>query len=97
MPADLQKEAISKLKHQSAAVFSSEATYQPWEGDIECMYFFCEDDQGLLYPVQKQLAAILGENAITYSLNTSHSPFLSAPDKCVEGLLYGAAEVQKRI
>jgi hypothetical protein len=64
---------------------------------MECMYFFCEEDRALLHPIQKQLAGMLGENAITYSLNASHSPFLSAPDKVVEGLLHGATEVQKRL
>lgn len=96
VPADLQRAAISKLQHQSAAVFRDEVTYQPWE-DMECMYFFCDEDRALQSPVQKQLAPMLGENAITYSCKTSHSPFLSEPDTVVEGLLHGATEVQKRI
>lgn len=96
VPADLQKNAISKLKHQSAAVFADEVTYQPWE-DMECMYMYCDDDRALLPVIQKQLAPMLGENSITYTCKGSHSPFLSGPDKVVEGLLYGASEVQKRI
>lgn len=96
MPAELKKEALAKLQHQSAAVFRDEVTYQPWE-DMECMYFFCDDDRALQPPVQKQLAPMLGENAITYTCKGSHSPFLSEPDTVVAGLLHGAAEVQKRI
>lgn len=96
VPTDLQKSAIADLKHQSAAVFSDEVTYQPWE-DMECMYMFCEDDRALPLAVQKQLAGMLGESAITYSCKGSHSPFLSEPDNVVEGLLYGVTEVQKKI
>lgn len=96
VPADLTKNAISKLQHQSAAVFRDEVTYQPWE-DMECMYFYCDDDRALLPVIQKQLAPMLGENAISYTCKGSHSPFLSEPDSVVEGLLHGAKEVQKRI
>lgn len=64
---------------------------------MDCMYFYCENDQALLPAVQRQLASQLGENAITYTCNGSHSPFLSEPDKVVEGLVYGAKEVQKRL
>ncbi|CAN8103534.1 unnamed protein product [Discula destructiva] len=96
VPEDLKAKAISKLKHQSAAVFQDEVTYQPWE-DMECMYFYCEDDRALVHPVQKQFGATLGENAISYTCKGSHSPFLSEPDTVVEGLLYGASEVQKRL
>lgn len=61
------------------------------------MYFYCDDDRALQLPVQKQLAGALGENAITFTAKGSHSPFLSAPDSVVEGLLYGAKEVEKRL
>lgn len=96
VPAELKQTAISKLKHQSAQVFRDEVTYQPWE-DLECMYFYCEDDRALLYPIQQQLAPLLGEKAITYTCKASHSPFLSEPDTVVEGLLHGVKEVQKRL
>lgn len=96
VPADLKAKSISKLKHQSAAVFRDVVTYQPWE-DMECMYFYCEDDRALPLAIQQQLASALGENAITHTCKASHSPFLSEPDVVVEGLLHGASEVQKRL
>lgn len=96
VPADLKEKAMSQLTHHSAASFSDEVTYQPWE-DMECMYLFCEGDKALLPQVQKQLAPMLGDGAITYTCQGSHSPFLSEPDNVVEGLLHGAKEVQKRI
>lgn len=96
VPADATKAAIAKLQHQSAAVFRDEVTYQPWE-DMECMYFFCDDDRALLPAIQRQLAPMLGADAISYTCKGSHSPFLSEPDSVVEGLLHGATEVQKRI
>lgn len=61
------------------------------------MYFYCENDHALLPAIQKQLGGVLGDNAITYTCNASHSPFLSEPDTVVEGLLHGANEVQKRL
>lgn len=96
VPADLKQDAIFKLKHQSAQIFRDEVTYQPWE-DIECMYFFCEEDHALVYPIQQHLASLLGENPITYTCKASHSPFLSEPDAVVDGLLHGVKEVQKRL
>lgn len=96
MPVDLQKSAISKIKHQSAQVFRDEVTYQPWE-DMDCMYFFCDEDKALVPEVQAHLASQLGPDAITYRAKGSHSPFLSKPDVVVAGLLHGAEEVSKRI
>lgn len=92
----MQKTAIANLRHQSAQVFRDQVTYEPWH-DVQCMYFFCDEDRALLPPVQTQLAAALGERAITFTAKgRSHSPFLSAPDEVVEGLLYGVAEAEKR-
>lgn len=96
VPADLQKEAVANLKHQSAAVFSDQVTYQPWE-DMDCMYMYCDEDKALVPAVQKMLAPQLGENAISWTCKGSHSPFLSEPDNVVEGLIHGAQEISRKL
>ncbi|KAF4981772.1 hypothetical protein FZEAL_2494 [Fusarium zealandicum] len=91
--AEGQKQALARIKHQSAAVFTDAVTYEPWH-DMECMFFFCDDDKAVPLPVQTQMAAALGPNAITFHTKASHSPFLSQVDDVVKGLEY-AAEVGK--
>ena len=54
------------------------------------MYFFCEQDQALVLPVQQHMASMLGESAASFTCSGSHSPFLSMPDKVAEGLEYAA-------
>ncbi|OLN96282.1 Methylesterase 7 [Colletotrichum chlorophyti] len=93
---ELQKKAIADLKHQSAPVFSDAVTYEPWH-EIDCMYFFCDEDKAIPLAVQQGMAALLGTNAITYSSKASHSPFLSKPDDVAEGLELAAKFGQERV
>ncbi|KAH6876380.1 Alpha/beta hydrolase fold-1 [Thelonectria olida] len=95
MDAGAQKKAIGALKHQSAPVFTDAVTYEPWQ-DIECMYFFCDEDKALPLPVQSQMAQLLGPKAVTFHTAASHSPFLSQVDDVVQGLEYAAKEGQER-
>lgn len=96
VPADLTKEAVAKLKHHCAAAFNDPITHHPWE-NMDCMYMYCDDDRALLPAVQRKMGPSLGEKGIFWTFNGSHSPFLSEPDNVVEGLLYGAQEVSKRL
>ncbi|KAM5344445.1 hypothetical protein ACJ41O_012981 [Fusarium nematophilum] len=93
--AEGQKRAIGALKHQSARVFTDGVNYEPWH-DIECMYFFCDEDKGLPLPVQDQMAGLLGPNAPKFHSKTSHSPFLSKVDDVVKGVEYAAEEGKAR-
>ncbi|KAH7022209.1 Alpha/beta hydrolase fold-1 [Ilyonectria destructans] len=95
MDSEAQKKAISALKHQSAAVFTDTVTYEPWQ-DIECMYFFCNEDKALPLPVQSQMAELLGPNAAKFHTVASHSPFLSQVGDVVKGLEHAAEEGQRR-
>lgn len=95
MDSEAQKKAISALKHQSAAVFTDTVTYEPWQ-DIECMYFFCDEDKALPLPVQSQMAELLGPNAAKFHTVASHSPFLSQVGDVVKGLEHAAEEGQRR-
>lgn len=97
VPADLQKDAVAKLTHQSLAVFNDIVTHQPWE-ELDCMYMYCDEDKALLPHIQKMLAPQLGEDALSWTCKgASHSPFLSMPDDVTEGLVYGAQEISKKL
>ncbi|KAF4120863.1 hypothetical protein GMORB2_2349 [Geosmithia morbida] len=86
---ETQKKVLSALKHQSRRVFTDVVTYEPWH-DIDCLYFFCDDDQALPLPIQQGLALSLGPNAPSFHVKASHSPFLSKPQEVAEGLEYAA-------
>ncbi|KAF5000515.1 hypothetical protein FGRMN_1682 [Fusarium graminum] len=96
---DLSDEALQRslqtLKHQSARVFTDTVTYEPWH-DIECMYFFCDEDKALIPAVQEQMAGMLGPRALHYHAKASHSVFLSQVDETVKGLECAAAEGERR-
>ncbi|KAF5011076.1 hypothetical protein FDECE_2815 [Fusarium decemcellulare] len=95
MDEEAQKKTIAALQHQSAPVFTGTVTYEPWH-DIECMYFFCDDDQALPLPIQEQMAQMLGSKALSFHTKASHSPFLSQVDDVVKGLEYAAEEAKAR-
>ncbi|KAJ5835760.1 hypothetical protein N7447_001786 [Penicillium robsamsonii] len=71
--------------HTSRAVFSGESTYEPWT-DIACAYIVCEQDRALPPPFQELFASKMGGPENTYRLPSSHSPFLSMPDRLAEVL-----------
>jgi len=68
--------------HTSRAVFSGVCTYEPWH-DVPCSYIICEQDQALPPPFQELFALKLGGANTTHRLSSSHSPFLSMPDRLV--------------
>jgi pimeloyl-ACP methyl ester carboxylesterase len=92
---EAQKAAIAKLKHHSARAFTDEVTYEPWH-DIPSMYFFCETDKAIPLPIQQQMAQMLGAAVPTFTSDASHSPFLSQPQKVVEGLEYAVKVSQSK-
>ncbi|KAJ5470098.1 hypothetical protein N7530_007455 [Penicillium desertorum] len=68
--------------HTSRAVFSGESTYEPWR-DIPCAYIICEQDLALPLAIQEFFASKMGGPDTTHRLPSSHSPFLSMPDRLV--------------
>ncbi|KAJ6185568.1 hypothetical protein N7519_006869 [Penicillium mononematosum] len=68
--------------HTSRAVFSGETTYEPWR-DIPCSYIICEQDLALPPAIQEFFASKMGGPDTTHRLPSSHSPFLSMPDRLV--------------
>ncbi|KAH6659019.1 Alpha/beta hydrolase fold-1 [Truncatella angustata] len=92
---ELRKKLVSELKHQSAPVFSGTVTYEPWL-DIECMYYFSEDDKALPIMYQEKLAQNLPSETLRYRSKTSHSPFLSKPREVAKALVEAAKIGQER-
>lgn len=82
MPVKIQQKAESELTHTSREVFSGAATYEPWH-DIPSAYIITEDDRGLPAQIQELLAAKL-KAEVVYRIKSSHSPFLSMPDRLAE-------------
>ncbi|KUI72515.1 Pyrethroid hydrolase [Cytospora mali] len=79
LPSEEQKRWGKELMHTSAILFEGVSEYEPWNESIPCAYIFAEDDGAIHYPVQQKMAAQLGPNALTVTLKSSHSPFLSMP------------------
>ncbi|KAJ5676033.1 hypothetical protein N7462_008930 [Penicillium macrosclerotiorum] len=91
IPLENQEKWNSLAQHTSRAVFSGEATYEPWH-DIPCAYIVCEEDRALPPPFQELFASKMGGPKNIYRLPSSHSPFLSMPNRLAE-VLQQAVEV----
>lgn len=72
----------SRLTHTSIAVFSGASTFEPWHV-TPTAYIICEEDRALPPPIQEQMAEMLSTKWI-YRLKSSHSPYLSMPDKVAD-------------
>ncbi|KAL2860652.1 Alpha/beta hydrolase fold-1 [Aspergillus pseudodeflectus] len=79
-----QLEQQSGLVHTSRAVFSGASTFEPWH-QIPSAYILCEEDRALPIQFQEMLSAKLGTELL-YRVKSSHSPFLSMPDRLAEVL-----------
>ncbi|KAL5333798.1 Alpha/beta hydrolase fold-1 [Aspergillus crustosus] len=92
IPEEEQQKWASTLLHTSRAVFSGAATYEPWH-QIPSAYIITEEDRALPPPYQELMAGKL-ETKLIYRLKSSHSPFLSMPDKLADLLeeLVGKAQ-----
>lgn len=82
VPVEIQQKAESELAHTSREVFSGAATYEPWH-DIPSAYIITEDDRGLPPQIQELLSAKLGTEVV-YRIKSSHSPFMSMPERLAE-------------
>lgn len=85
MSAEEQAKWAAQLSHTSAAVFSGKSTYEPAK-HMPCTYILCEEDKAIPFQLQQGIAASLGSDATTFTIEASHSPFLSTPDKLAEGI-----------
>ncbi|KAL4897645.1 Alpha/beta hydrolase fold-1 [Aspergillus ambiguus] len=90
LPEDQEKQ-LAGLAHTSGAVFSGAVSYEPWHR-IPSAYIVCEEDQALPLAIQEMMAARIG-GRWTYRLKSSHSPFLSMPDKLADVMVELAGKV----
>ncbi|KAJ5639525.1 uncharacterized protein N7484_007387 [Penicillium longicatenatum] len=83
LPLEKQEKWNALSLHTSRAVFSGESTYEPWR-DIPCAYIICEQDHALPPSFQELFASKMGGPENTYRLPSSHSPFLSMPERLAD-------------
>ena len=91
-----QERWIAQLSHTATAVFSGKNTYEPWK-DMPCSYIFCDQDRAIPLYVQEGIARGMGDGITTFHVDASHSPFLSVPEKLVEGIALVAMAGQEKI
>ncbi|PYI11009.1 alpha/beta-hydrolase [Aspergillus sclerotiicarbonarius CBS 121057] len=87
IPEEEQNRWRALERHICRAVFEGEVNNEPWTDGISCAYIICEQDLAIPPPLQEVFAAKIAGPENTYRLATSHSPFLSAPDKVQEVLV----------
>ncbi|KAF7514932.1 hypothetical protein G7054_g14880 [Neopestalotiopsis clavispora] len=92
---ELQKQAVAELQHQSSPVFSGIVTNEPWH-EVDCAYFFCEEDKALPIQVQEAMSGMLPDNTLKFRFKTSHSPFLSKPKEFADALVEVAKAAKER-
>ncbi|KAG8159074.1 hypothetical protein KVR01_010735 [Diaporthe batatas] len=85
-------EAVAGLKHEPARIFSDDNTYEPWNNGVEVGFFFTEQDQALPLATQQSIASQFPSGYVSYTMNSSHSPFMSMPEKVTEGIVLAAAK-----
>lgn len=77
------KEAVEHLRPTSSSCLREPAGAEPWR-TIPTTYVVCERDRAVFPDAQRAMAA---NATMTRSIDTDHSPFLSAPGELVEILL----------
>ncbi|KAI3396012.1 hypothetical protein diail_583 [Diaporthe ilicicola] len=88
----LVEEAVAALKPEPARIFSDDNTYAPWDNGVEVGFFFTEQDQAIPLATQQSMASQFPSGYVSYTMNSSHSPFLSMPEKVAEGVVLAATQ-----
>lgn len=86
----LVEEAVAALKQEPARIFADDNQYAPWTDGVEVGFFFTELDQAIPLATQQAMAAQFPAGYVNYTMNSSHSPFLSMPDNVVTGVVLAA-------
>lgn len=86
-----QQKWAAQLKPFSYKCFYSKLTYAGWR-DIPSTYFYCLQDQAIPIEAQRGMVEGSGIQFRTETLDASHSPFLSMPDKVAAGVRRAAGE-----
>lgn len=83
-------EAVAALEPEPARIFSDDNTYEPWNNGVEVGFFFTEQDQAIPLATQQSMASQFPSGYVSYTMNSSHSPFMSMPEKVTEGVVLAA-------
>lgn len=92
-----QKEAaMAQLKtHAYDVIYGSICTFEPWKV-VPCTYLLCAQDGIIAYEMQQGVVEYAKKHAAadlrTVTLESSHSPFLSMPDKVTAAIRQAAGE-----
>lgn len=82
VPADRAREAVARLRPQSAKSFTEELTRAAWR-DVPSAFIVCDDDRAMPELFVKRAIAEKMATAVRH-LPGSHSPFLSRPAELAE-------------
>lgn len=78
---DIAEQYASYMTWTSEQVFEDAAEFAPWtNGTVTESYIHTLLDNALPYANQLQMASMLPSDSATYSINSSHVPFISHPD-----------------
>jgi hypothetical protein len=86
VPASTARSAVGELVASTAAIFMTPQGPPAW-AEKRSTYVICEQDQALPVFKEREMAQRCAETIV---LQSSHSPFLSMPDRVAE-ILAGAA------
>lgn len=88
----LVAEAVAALEAEPARIFSDDNKYEPWNSGVEVGFFFTEQDQAIPLATQQSMASQFPSGYVSYTMNSSHSPFMSMPEQVTEGVVLAATQ-----
>lgn len=92
----LAAKSVAALEPSSMRAMTDKGTFAPWDQGFQMGFIHTEDDQAIPLAIQKQMAAQFPADSFVATLKSSHSPFLSMPDKLAEVLEQAAQFAQDR-
>ncbi|KAL2427080.1 hypothetical protein ABEF95_008073 [Exophiala dermatitidis] len=95
LPVDQQAHWASQLKPQTTICQFNPVTRIAYK-DIPVSYLYCENDQALPLPVQKQMVKKCGVKVQEFTCTAGHSPFLSQPETFVDYIVTASETIESR-
>lgn len=78
---DVAAAAVARLQPMPFKIATDKSGFEPWNQGFPVAYIFAEDDQAIPLAAQQGMASQFPAGSFTASLASSHSPFLSMPQK----------------
>ncbi|KAK7926461.1 hypothetical protein PG985_003459 [Apiospora marii] len=92
----LAAKSVAALEPSSMRAMTDKGSFAPWDQGFEMGFIHTEDDQAIPIAIQKQMAAQFPAGSFTATLKSSHSPFLSMPERLGEVLEQAAQFAQDK-